>query len=167
MNSKNNILTTVIIAAVVALIVSLIVVANNGPQLAPKFNRIGNATNDSTGDLSERLPDLIINQSSVKGKSFNNMTGMWDFKIKTVVKNIGIANANSNNMRLVLQSNSTTFDTMYVNVPKIGKGKFKEINTDWNTTSGFHNLFLQADTFNQVKESNENNNDYSFNFTLP
>ena len=146
----------IIVAAITAVIVSFAVVAfNSEPELAPKFSK------DSGENLS--LPDLIVSDIDPHtlgcgggggGNSSGNTTCTVEFSI--TVQNIGNANAGASRTKFeVLGESSEEIATS-----PILAGNYTILYTAVNNLilNTSYTAIATADSGNQIRESNENNN---------
>lgn len=146
---------TVLVSLVVALIVSLFFSSANVRYSPPDSGNQTNQTNTT-------LPDLItesLNYRVIGKEEMNQTNGTIMYKVETTatVKNIGMAPAGfSYALFNIFNNGYATYRLGYV--PRLNPGQSAQTQVFLSAPAGRYNLVAVADHFNQVKESNENNN---------
>lgn len=167
MDSK-NIWVTIVVAAVVAIIVSLLS-SSWGLQFSPSSSRGMNATpvNEWTNVTPVlKLPDLIIQSiTATKLGSCTNSSGnsSCSVAIQATVKNIGRTTAGASHALIYLQTGQSSVGA----VSSLTAGQTAVVSkTFYGVPAGPNIAYAVADNWNEVSESNENNNVNSKAFTL-
>ncbi|MFH1451647.1 MAG: CARDB domain-containing protein [archaeon] len=162
MESK-QILVTVVIALIVALAVSIISIKTISPMSSP--TRIYNVTGMRGLTL---MPDLTISRFSTTssgggggGGCGNGTNETWycSKSLFVTIKNIGSVTASQSHVELTVPDGNNTYID-YKNITSLNPGQTIEVQfSSGSHLSGFnYTAYAMADTFNQVNESNENNN---------
>src|SRR3989338_5191451 len=170
MEGKQN-LTIVAISLVVALVVSLVVslgvASNGGSNVYLSSNYTGNSStgNISSGSRTWSYPDLIekryVPATVGKANSTGNDT-MCNVRMSAAVRNIG--NASANYSYTWLQAD---YGGSYVYTVPLAPQQATAVSTYFILPPGAHSGLAYADAMGNVVESNEYNNDYLMNFTVP
>ena len=139
----------------------------NGACVPITTNQTGNQTGNTT-----LLADLIISPfnytASVIGNSTNStgngtVTFTYNVSLRATVRNVGNAAAGASTTRLIVTGGAQQL----VATPTIPVGGGVLVARSYILTSGTKLAISNADWFNVVPESNNNNNAASITFTLP
>jgi len=170
MESK-QIWMTIAVAVIISVVVSWIVSASIlDPQLAPARLNGSNPINSS-----QKLPDLIVSRIDFNGAAgggggscgSSNGTIYCSHSLFVTVKNIGPILSSSSILQVTVPDGNNTYINL-ANISSLSPGQSQEVDLGTGShISGFnYTAFAFADVFNQVSESNENNNVDSYNFQL-
>jgi len=168
MESK-QIWMTVVIAVVVSIVVSIMVVVNaTSPQLAPQ--RVSGIT--SGGNSTPVLPDLIVSGISTNNIIQCPIGGIngsiyCERPLFVTVQNIGIGVARDSMLQLVVLDGSNSYFDL-VNITSLASGQSQQVllSSGQHPSGTNYTAWANSDEFNQVIESNENNNVATYQFSL-
>ena len=100
------------------------------------------------------IPDLTLSQSDITSSNPNPVQGE-EVTIGAVIQNIGTADASDVIVQFLDNGVQIGSDQI---ISAINAGETESVQTDWTVTSGSHNISIMVDPYDEIAESNEDNN---------